>query len=153
MRKQGKILIGVIIIILIGISMFYILTANNNPKNNNANQSINNTQVTNLIKIQKVDITTGHSLASKSRASIFIGSQHAGKTVKVTTDFSREKTSLNHNETTQETVSPDGYINITCAEAYSKYPDTCVVTVSDNSTSDCVTCNLKIESGTQTNTF
>ncbi len=105
------------------------------------------------IDIQQVSITTGHSLESKSHASVYIGQQHAGESVSIVTKYYRDGSQLNPGNTIQKTVSSAGYVEVDSANAFKYYPDTVIVTVNGAGGSDTVTCNLNIESGTQTCNF
>lgn len=139
----------------------------NTPQNNNVNQ-INNTsqnnneamanntqtvQMNGTMDIKSVTITTGSSLSSKSHADVYVGEDHAGEAVTISTLYSRDGNNLNEGKDVDKTVDSDGYIHVNAAVASKYYPDTCVVTVKSSTGTDTVTCYLNIESGSQTCTF
>lgn len=136
----------------------------NNSQNNNVNNTsqdnngamANNTQTVQMngtMDIKSVTITTGSSLSSKSHADVYVGEDHAGEAVTISTLYSRDGNNLNEGKDVDKTVDSDGYIHVNAAVASKYYPDTCVVTVKSSTGTDTVTCYLNIESGSQTCTF
>ncbi|OED30341.1 hypothetical protein [Methanosphaera sp. WGK6] len=151
MRRDALILIGVILTIIIVISGLYFYFNYTNITSNRVENS--NTSLTPDIEIQRIDITTGSSLSSKSSANIFVGTNHAGETVSVSTHYYRNGNSLNDGETINTTVSQEGYISITASSASKYYPDKCIVSVANNGSNDTKTVKLSIHSGTQSASF
>lgn len=127
-----------------------------NDNNSNNETTANNTQTVQMngaMDIKSVTITTGSSLSSKSHADVYVGEDHAGEAVTISTLYSRDGNNLNEGKDVDKTVDSDGYIHVNAAVASKYYPDTCVVTVKSSTGTDTVTCYLNIESGSQTCTF
>ncbi|WP_455645587.1 hypothetical protein [Methanosphaera sp.] len=151
MRRDAIILIGVVLVVIAVIGGLYFYMGYNGVSSDRVENS--STSLTPAIEIQRIDITTGSSLSSKSSANIFVGTNHAGETVNVSTHYYRNDNSLNDGATVSTTVSQDGYISVTASSASKWYPDKCIVTVSNSGSNDTKTVKLSIHSGTQSASF
>ena len=97
--------------------------------------------------------STGSSLSDKTYAKIYVGSGHSGEQVTVQIWYSRDGSTLNHGNMVPAHVDSSGYLSISSADAYSKYPDHATINLYDSSGSilmDSVSVNLSPTSGTQT---
>ena len=97
--------------------------------------------------------STGSSLSDKTYAKIYVGPGHSGEQVTVQIWYSRDGTTLNHGNMVPAHVDSSGYISISSADAYSKYPDHATINLYDSSGSkllDTISVNLSPTSGTQT---
>ena len=125
-------------------------SSNVNPTQD-TNQSQNPGTNSGELEILGGDISTGSSLSAKTKAHIFVGTQHAGETVKITAKYSRDGTSLNNGNILSRTVDSEGYVSFNSAEAFKKYPDTAIIELynSDGSLADTETVTLSPSEGTQ----
>lgn len=97
--------------------------------------------------------STGSSLSDKTYAKIYVGSGHSGELVTVQIWYSRDGSTLNHGNMVPAHVDSSGYLSISSADAYSKYPDHATINLYDSSGSkllDSVSVNLATKPGTQT---
>lgn len=97
--------------------------------------------------------STGSGLSDKTYAKIFVGPSHSGEQVTVQIWYSRDGITLNHGNMVPAHVDSGGYISISSADAYSKYPDYATINLYDSSGSkllDTVSVSLAPTSGTQT---
>lgn len=86
-------------------------------------------------------------------ATIYLGTQNAGKTVQVSTTYYRDGHKFNDGEFATVTVDNSGNIKITDTTPMNKYPDECVIVVDDGSTSVTKTATLGTYKGSQTVNF
>lgn len=107
--------------------------------------------VTNM-KILGGSFSTGSSASSKTKAHIYVGSQYAGQSVKITAIWSRDGSNLNNGNILTKTVDSSGYVNFNSADAFSYYPDHADVKLYDLSGNlvDTMDVYLSPTSGTQT---
>ena len=96
--------------------------------------------------------STGSGLSDKTYASIYVGPEHAGKSVKVQIFYSRDGVYLNNGNIVPKTVTSNGYIEVASADAYSQYPDFAEINLYDSSGNliDYMNVALNPTSGTQT---
>lgn len=66
---------------------------------------------------------TGSALEDKTIAKIYVGGEHAGDTVKIKIKYYRDGDSLNEGNLVTKTVDGNGYIEVSSADSYSKFPD------------------------------
>lgn len=76
--------------------------------------------------------TTGSELSDKTYAKIYLGANHAGETVGVKIFYSRDGASLNKGNYVPVTIDSSGYVSLSSADAYAKYPDFARVEVYDS---------------------
>ena len=151
----------VVVIIILAMTTFFVLNSNNNVQSNSPNptpttttqQSTSATPTTSSMSILGGSFSTGSSLSAKTYAKIYVGSGHSGEQVTVQIWYSRDGVTLNNGNMVPAHVDSAGYISITSAEAYSKYPDHATINLYDSSGStllDSRSINLSPTSGTQT---
>lgn len=104
------------------------------------------------LKILSGSISTGSADADKSYCHIYVGSDHAGESVKMSALFSRNGNNLNEGKIVSTTVSSSGYVDISSAYGFKYYPDKVILTLYDASGNqqDQKTVYLSASSGTQT---
>lgn len=96
--------------------------------------------------------TTGSELEDKTYASIYVGANHAGESVQLQIWYSRDGSTLNHGNMVPVTVDSSGYLEVSSADAYSKFPDFAEINLYDGSGSkllDTRSVSLSPTSGTQ----
>lgn len=86
-------------------------------------------------------------------ATINFGSQHAGKTVEVSTVYYRDGVAFNNQEFATVTIADDGTVKITDTTSMRKYPDKCVINVRYESLTFTKTASLGKYTGSQTVNF
>lgn len=96
--------------------------------------------------------STGSELEDKTYASIHVGPEHAGKEVQLQIWYSRDGSTLNHGNMVPVTVDSSGNLEVSSADAYSKFPDFAEINLYDMSGKllDTRSVSLNPESGTQT---
>ena len=104
------------------------------------------------LKILGGSFSTGSAESDKTYASIYVGSQYAGKDVVVQIWYSRDGSTLNNGNMVPVTVHSDGYIEVASADAYHYYPDHATINIYDSSSNllDSHSVSLSPTSGTQT---
>lgn len=107
---------------------------------------------TTSMSILSGSFSTGDGLSDKTYASIFVGPEHAGEKVKIQIWYFRDGSTLNNGNMVQKTVTSDGYIDVSSADAYKYFPDFAEINLYDNSGNllDTQSVSLSPESGTQT---
>lgn len=157
----------IIAILLAGVFIYSsgILNSNNQQSvvnNNSQNQTTQSAPVQSVstpdtahtsMSILGGSFTTGEELSDKTYAEIYVGSQHAGEQVTVQIWYSRDGAMLNNGNMVPAHVDSSGYISISSADAYSKFPDYATINLYDSSGStlmDSVSVYLSPSSGTQT---
>ncbi|WP_405315357.1 zinc ribbon domain-containing protein [Methanobrevibacter sp.] len=96
--------------------------------------------------------STGSELEDKTYASIYVGANHAGESVQLQIWYSRDGSTLNHGNMVPVTVDSSGYLEVSSADAYSKFPDFAEINLYDGSGSkllDTRSVSLSPTSGTQ----
>lgn len=95
--------------------------------------------------------STGGGLEDKTYASIYVGPEHAGKQVTIQIFYSRDGSTLNNGNMVPKTVTSGGYIEVSSADAYSKFPDFAEINLYDSSGGllDTRSVSLNPESSTQ----
>ena len=123
----------------------------NNPKTTQTT-SKQATQTTNSMSILGGTFSTGSSLSDKTKASIYVGSEHAGENVIIQIFYSRNGANLNNGNMVPKTVDSGGYINVNSADSFSSYPDFATINLYDSSSKllDTQSVNLSPTGGTQT---
>lgn len=118
--------------------------------NQNSHQSSQST--VNQMTILGGSFSTASSLSAKTYASLYVGPEHAGKSVIVQIKYSRDGSSLNNGNMVPVTVDSSGYIDVASAEAYRYYPDYAVINLynTNNHLLDTLSVSLSPSSGTQT---
>ena len=108
-------------------------------------------ETTSDLKVISGDITTGSSLSDKTKAHIYVGSEHSGETIKITAVYMRDGANLNNGNILSKVVDSDGYVSFNSAEPFNEYPDTAIIKIYDNDGNiiDSKTVNLDPQSGTQ----
>ncbi len=66
---------------------------------------------------------TGSELEDKTEAKIYIDGAHPGDTIKIKIKYYRDGESLNTGNLVTATVDDEGYVHISSADAYTKFPD------------------------------
>lgn len=96
--------------------------------------------------------STGSELEDKTYASIYVGANHAGESVQLQIWYSRDGSTLNHGNMVPVTVDSSGYLDVSSADSYSKFPDFAEINLYDGSGSkllDTRSVSLSPTSGTQ----
>lgn len=108
-------------------------------------------QTTSSMSILGGIFSTGSDLSDKTYASIYVGTEHAGESVKIQIYYSRDGSNLNNGNMVPKTVGSDGYIDVASAEAFSYYPDHATINLFDSNGNllDSQSVNLNPDSGTQ----
>lgn len=104
------------------------------------------------LKILSGSFSTGSAESDKTYASIYVGTQFAGKDVIVQIWYSRDGSTLNNGNMVPVTVHSDGYIEVSSADAYHYYPDHATINIYDTGSNllDSHSVSLSPTSGTQT---
>ena len=132
--------------------MKMINSVNIKDKTTTASPSAPASPTTQSMTIQGGSFSTGSSLSDKTYAKIYVGPGHSGEQVTVQIWYSRDGSTLNHGNMVPVHVDSSGYLSISSADAYSKYPDHATINLYDSSGSkllDTVSVNLSPTSGTQ----
>lgn len=114
--------------------------------------SSQSTPKTTSMSILGGSFSTGDGMSDKTYASIYVGPEHAGEKVKIQIWYSREGSTLNNGNMVPKTVTSDGFIDVSSADAYKYFPDFAEINLYDNSGNllDTQSVSLSPESGTQT---
>ncbi|MBR0272185.1 MAG: zinc ribbon domain-containing protein [Methanobrevibacter sp.] len=167
---NSKIIVIALIIIIIALAGIFVYSSgifntddqqsavNNAPQNQTAQPASTPTASTpssspTSMSILGGSFSTGSELSDKTYAEIYVGSQHAGEQVTVQIWYSRDGATLNNGNMVPAHVDSSGYISISSADAYSKFPDFATVNLYDSSGNkllDTVSVSLSPTSGTQT---
>ena len=96
--------------------------------------------------------STGSELSDKTNAKLYLGQNHAGEKVIVQIFYSRDGNSLNNGNMVPVTVDSNGYVSVSSADSYSKFPDYATIKLYDANSilQDTVSVTLSPSSGTQT---
>nr|WP_295161650.1 zinc ribbon domain-containing protein [uncultured Methanobrevibacter sp.] len=107
---------------------------------------------TTSMKIKGGSFSTGSAESDKTYATIYVGTENAGKDVIVQIFYSRDGNSLNNGNMVPASVHSDGYLYITSADAYHYYPDYATIKLYDSNSNllDTQSVSLSPTSGTQT---
>ena len=107
---------------------------------------------TTSMKIRGGSFSTGSAESDKTYATIYVGTENAGKDVIVQIFYSRNGNSLNNGNMVPASVHSDGYLYITSADAYHYYPDYATIKLYDSNSNllDTQSVSLSPTSGTQT---
>ncbi|WP_407412074.1 zinc ribbon domain-containing protein [Methanobrevibacter sp.] len=107
---------------------------------------------TTSMKIRGGSFSTGSAESDKTYATIYVGTENAGKDVIVQIFYSRDGNSLNNGNMVPASVHSDGYLYITSADAYHYYPDYATIKLYDSNSNllDTQSVSLSPTSGTQT---
>lgn len=154
-KNNNTIIIICITVILLAliIAGTFLLLSNNND---DANSIINNTpvkaqqassdektqntisdnsqdSVTQSIPLEIISgsFYTGSSLSDKTKCTVFVGSEHAGRQVKISVLYSRNGNNLNQGKIVPVTVDNSGYVTVYSADAFKYYPDNAYITLYD----------------------
>ena len=126
------------------------------PKTTETSQSTKTTQAsapkTTSMSILGGSFSTGSELEDKTYASIYVGANHAGESVQLQIWYSRDGSTLNHGNMVPVTVDSSGYLDVSSADSYSKFPDFAEINLYDGSGSkllDTRSVSLSPTSGTQ----
>ncbi len=116
-----------------------------------SNAKSNNAQ-SNPMKIISGSFSTGSELSDLTYANIFVGKEHAGKSVILQIWYSRDGSTLNNGNMVPVTVHSDGYLEVQSADAYAYYPDHATINLYDSNSNllDTKSVSLSPTSGTQT---
>ena len=123
------------------------------PTTNTQQNAAPDSPTTTSMSIIGGSFSTGGSLEDKTYARIYVGPEHAGEKVKIQIFYSRDGSTLNNGNMVPKTVTSSGYIEVSSADAYSKFPDFAEINLYDSSGSnllDSRSVNLSPEKGTQT---
>ena len=103
------------------------------------------------MKIQGGSFSTGSELSDKTYAHIYVGPEHAGKSVILQIWYSRDGNTLNHGNMVPVHVDSSGYLDVSSADAYSYYPDFAEINLYDSNSNllDTKSVSLSPTSGTQ----
>lgn len=109
------------------------------------------TQSSSQISIKSGSFYTGSAEEDKTYAYIYVGKEHAGKSLTVQIWYSRDGNTLNHGNMVPVTVHSDGYIEVASADAYHYYPDHATINLYNSAGNllDSRSVTLSPESGTQ----
>lgn len=104
------------------------------------------------MKIQGGSFSTGSELSDLTYAHIYVGKEHAGKSVILQIWYSRDGSTLNNGNMVPVTVHSDGYLEVQSADAYAYYPDHATINLYDSNSNllDTKSVSLTPTSGTQT---
>lgn len=165
-NNNTKIIAVALIIVVIALAGIFVYSSgilnSNEPaavNNTTEEQSIesNSTQAVltddDSMSILGGSITTGGELSDKTYASINVGSEHAGKNVKIQIFYSRDGSDLNDGNMVPKIVSSDGYIEVASAEPYKYYPDHAEINLYDNSGKLLDTQSVSLSTTSKTQTF
>lgn len=96
-------------------------------------------------------ISTGSDPSDKTYCKVYVGSEYAGESVKISVLYSRDGSNLNQGNIVPKTVDSNGYVSVPSAYAFDKYPDNAYITIYDSNGApvDTKTVSLKVESGSQ----
>lgn len=119
--------------------------------------TVNNTNTANVpyangpIKIQKLSISTAREIEALTYIKMYVGTQFAGKAVKVSSVFSNKNNVMCEETILTETVSSDGYVNFASTKAFAKFPDHGIIKVynADGTLSDSKEITIVPRAGTQ----
>lgn len=155
--------VAIIAIVLIAAGAFVFLNMNNNGNEVNtvSNVASENTaadvgesaaQPTTSMEIISGSITTGSSLSDKTHCTVYVGAEHAGEHVKISTLYSRDGSDLNDGKIVSKTVDSSGYVSVASAYAFKYYPDFATITLYDSNGNvlDTQKVSMSASSGTQT---
>ncbi len=123
---------------------------NNSIENNSENTQEVAAQKSNQLKITSGTITIGSSSSDKAYCSVFVGTEHAGEKVQMSTLYSNDGSNLNPGKLVSITVDNSGYASVWSANALEQYPDQVIITICDNNGNrlDSKTVSLDGSSGT-----
>lgn len=115
-------------------------------------QQVTATPQSTAMKIQGGSFSTGSELSDLTYASIYVGKEHAGKSVILQIWYSRDGSTLNNGNMVPVTVHSDGYLEVQSADAYAYYPDHASINLYDSNSNllDSKSVSLSPTSGTQT---
>ena len=126
----------------------------NNTDSTTQNTSSNQQTTANKypLNVLSGSISTGSELSDKTYAKLYLGQNHAGEKVIVQIFYSRDGNSLNNGNMVPVTVDSNGYVSISSADSYSKFPDYATIKLYDANSvlQDTVSVTLSPSSGTQT---
>lgn len=168
--------LAIVAVVLAGAFIYIYASGNSSHDNTNANDNSaaqNKTQVdttpeektatqtssssqsqssTSSMRIRGGSFSTGSAEEDKTYAQIYVGKEHAGKSVIVQIFYSRDGNSLNNGNMVPAHVHDDGYLYITSADAYLYYPDYATIKLYDSNSNllDTQSVSLAATSGTQT---
>ena len=126
-------------------------SADQGSSSQSSNAKSNNAQ-SNPMKIISGSFSTGSELSDLTYANIFVGKEHAGKSVILQIWYSRDGSTLNNGNMVPVTVHSDGYLEVQSADAYKYYPDHATINLYDSNSNllDTKSVSLTPTSGTQT---
>lgn len=132
-------------------------TSSSSESNVTTSNVINNTNTVDApyangpIKIQKISISTAREIEALTYIKIFVGTQYAGKAVKVSSVFSNKGNVMCEETIITEKVSSDGYLNFASTKAFAKFPDHGIIKVynADGTLSDSKNLTIVPRAGTQ----
>ncbi len=84
------------------------------------------------MRIQGGSFYTGTSASDKTYCKVYVGSTHAGESVKISVLYSYAGSALNQGNIVPKTVSSDGYVEVPTANALDCYPDDAIITLYDS---------------------
>lgn len=105
-----------------------------NDSQNEASDSNQETTKTaeSQMKIQSGSFYTGSSASDKTYCTVYVGSQYAGESVKISVLYSNNGDTLNQGNIVPKTVSSDGYVEVPTAYALDYFPDDAYITIYDS---------------------
>ena len=170
--NKNILIIAIVIILCTGIIAGAVIFSSNNSSNQqndtnpdqnqqNTDTNVNNpssgsgsssaTAVSNL-KIISGSVSTGSSDSDKAYCHVYVGSDHAGDSVRISALFSRDGNNLNEGRIVSTNVDSAGYVDVNSADGFKYYPDQVILTLydGDGNRQDQKTVYLSATSGTQT---
>lgn len=151
--------ITIIIIVLILAGTFVLLSNNNNQDDSSAENiatttsSNTETQSTNNLRIISGSFSTDNYLPAKTYATIYVGQEHAGESVKIRIFYSNSGTQLNPGNIVDKTVDNSGYVTVRTANPLNNYPDYAEITLYYGNGNVADTHNVKMNPSGGTQTF
>lgn len=124
----------------------------NNSVVDNSDTEINAPATTGPLKIQKLSISTAREIEALTYIKMFVGTQHAGKAVKVSSVFSNKKNTMCEEKVLSKKVDSQGYVNFASIVAFAKFPDHGIIKLytADGTLSDTKEVTIVPRQGTQT---
>ena len=128
-------------------------TGNSSTSNMSLSTDVTNAPATTgPLKIQKLSISTAREIEALTYIKMYVGTQHAGKAVKVSSVFSNKKNTMCEEKVLSKKVDSQGYVNFASIVAFAKFPDHGIIKLytADGTLSDTKEVTIVPRQGTQT---
>ena len=146
-------LIAIIAVLAASFGVYYMLNSQSQSQTiTQSNEQINLQGASSALKIISGDIYTGSADEDLSHCTVYVGKEHAGEAVQISTLYSRNGNNLNPGNIVPTTVDSNGNVYVSSAEASIYYPSYVIIKLYDGNGNlkDTFETGLEIRSGTQT---